>query len=595
MFALYKTAKADIFQIQKDLQPKIQINAQTQAKVAKVAQKEFDALKVRVDNDIQSLENFYQTFVGKIVHFFHFITGSDPLKIAKEVKASIELERNPVRVKHEPQPVSVEVPVEENAAQPIPLEVSVEKNVEHLIPVEVPVIPVHQPQAVRGSVQRALERATDFKNYAINVKMANILKFLSGAPLILTAVSLRPSNFFFEALGVKTTLPGSGSLFAYVDPMATAERIASLKDDDEIAFTAKGKQVQVKHQKIASPPFDATEVYGDATYRLSGKEIKETLESQKIFLSPSMPKDFYAGLKAAMFKDKWATLPGHEGKMYTMERLAKGKGAVAAFLQQQAKANPNFYAKIKSLTIYELGSMVVKSEDFHVFVDGNGKILERQPDSNDHLRLISACGIRGFSVTKTPKEKLKEIMKDTFKTALAASESGFVLFPAVGMGVWGGDPHIYWPAFLEAVLESDQQFDQIFVNPGHKPTGAHYKSKDFAGSWNGDEFQHFMRLYADHPRFARLQMIQDLTAPNSTGKDLVQLGRELKREFPDKIVSIFNASDPDVTLGNHVGEYVNNWPHTNTTEENFTALGSNGLCFEQITGVHQHPDRIIQR
>lgn len=600
MFGLYKTAKIDIHQIQSGLQPKIEINVQTRAKVTKVAQAEFNEITQKLNADIHAIEKFYQTFWGKIVHFFNFITRSDPLKLAKQVQASLEIIKKDAppevqasleKIKEDTLPEVQESleEIKEDAPPQDKAEPTVEVEVENVPkPVDVPVIPA------RGSVDNAIERATDFKNYAIQIGMANILKFLANVPLILTAVSLRPANFFFDALGVETTLPGSGKLFAHTAPMATAERIRSLKDDEEIVFSAQGKKVQLKPGKHPSPPLDATEVYGNATYRLSGKEIKETLESQQIYLSPSMPKAFYTGLKRAMIEDGWVTLPGNEGNMHTVKGLAKGRGKVAAFLKLTAKNNPEFYAKIQSLTLYELGSMVVKRENFHVFVDGNGKILERNADSNDHLRLISACGIRGFSVTKTSKDELRMIMKETFKTALEASESGFVLFPAVGMGVWGGDPHVYWPAFIEAVLESERGFDQIFVNPGHKPTGPGYRSKNFAGAWNGDEFKHFMSLYAAHPRFARLQMIQDLSAPGSTGKDLVQLGRELKREFPDKIVSIFNASDPDVTLGNHVGEYVNNWPHTNTTEENFTALGTNGLCFEQITGVHQHPDRILE-
>jgi len=75
--------------------------------------------------------------------------------------------------------------------------------------------------------------------------------------------------------------------------------------------------------------------------------------------------------------------------------------------------------------------------------------------------------------------------------------------------------------------------------------------------------------------------------------DLLQLSYNLKIQFPDETVSIFNASDPDVTLGYHVGEYTNNFPHTSTTEENYTAMGTNGLCFEHITQVHEDNNRIF--
>ena len=73
---------------------------------------------------------------------------------------------------------------------------------------------------------------------------------------------------------------------------------------------------------------------------------------------------------------------------------------------------------------------------------------------------------------------------------------------------------------------------------------------------------------------------------------MLQLAHNLKQVNPNTIVSVVNASDPDVTLGNHVGEYTNNQPHpAATTEENYTAIGTNGLCFGVITGVDDDPNR----
>ncbi|MGE0199045.1 MAG: hypothetical protein AB7S94_09860, partial [Simkaniaceae bacterium] len=64
--------------------------------------------------------------------------------------------------------------------------------------------------------------------------------------------------------------------------------------------------------------------------------------------------------------------------------------------------------------------------------------------------------------------------------------------------------------------------------------------------------------------------------------------------FPDRVVALQNASDPDVTLGYHVGEYVNNLSHPSTTEENYSAIWSNCLNFERHTGVLNNSLRIIQ-
>jgi hypothetical protein len=181
-------------------------------------------------------------------------------------------------------------------------------------------------------------------------------------------------------------------------------------------------------------------------------------------------------------------------------------------------------------------------------------------------------------------------MTENFKTDLIAAENGVAIFPAVGMGIWGGDPDLYWRAFLDAVI-SQENLDVICVNPGHQMT----RTGKYTGC-RGEEFQtildEYKTCYANDPK-ARIRLEKILNLYESQ-KDIVQLAHQLKLAYPEKIISLFNASDPDVSLGYHVGEYVNNWPHTITTEENYTAMGSNGLCFEGITDVHSFPNRLLQ-
>ena len=74
---------------------------------------------------------------------------------------------------------------------------------------------------------------------------------------------------------------------------------------------------------------------------------------------------------------------------------------------------------------------------------------------------------------------------------------------------------------------------------------------------------------------------------------LVLIAQNLKLEFSHKRVSLFNASDPDVTLGGHVTEYANNLCHASTTEENYACAGTSSLGFEEITGVLRTPERIL--
>lgn len=249
-------------------------------------------------------------------------------------------------------------------------------------------------------------------------------------------------------------------------------------------------------------------------------------------------------------------------------------------------------------TLYQIGSMVVKTEDYRIFADGKGHILERNIGQKDAIRLINACGIRGVHRDETPQKFNKGIMKETFKTALNAAESGISLFPAVGMGVWGGNPDLYWPAFLDAVISSENRLEAICVNPRHrslwKDKLTRLKSHE-TGGLDGNEFQIYLddykKHYADnHEAIFKLNKIVNLYHKKT---DLLQLAYNFKKAFPEKIISLFNASDPDVTLGYHVTEYMNNLLHVDTTEENYGALGTSGLLFETITGVHEDPKRLI--
>lgn len=429
--------------------------------------------------------------------------------------------------------------------------------------------------------------------------------------LVLTGVSLRPANLFlaelFKDTDIKTTLPGKG-LFAFNKPQEEIREYIRQKAKENpqgivtVSTIESGKpkiadlaiqQQNAKHEWLDVP---LTEIFGENVYQISYAEIWNILESQKIYTSSMLPLPFYKGLKKAMKADKIVELPGNERDLVLLKEL---NGEMGKFIAE-VKANPlsfgfkttHDFENLLSMTIYQIGSMVVKSEDYHIFVDGNFKLLERKPGTKDAIHLINACGIRGINQRKTPQEHNKKIMTETFKTALTAAEKNIVIFPAVGMGVWGGDPDLYWKAFLDAVIHSSDTFELICINPRHQKTQhGKYQGKD------GAEFQQILNEYKDKytddtKAFAKLSVIYNLYDSQS---DVVQLAYNIKKEYPDKIVSLFNASDPDVTLGYHVGEYTNNLPHFSpTTEENYTAMGTNGLCFEGITGVHESPGRCIQ-
>lgn len=457
------------------------------------------------------------------------------------------------------------------------------------IPPKITELSEKEKESIPDELIPVFERTPAFNNYKLFTSQ--------GADVVVTGMKLRPSNLFLRAMFGKdvTTMPG-GTLFKFnMTPEQFIQHINEKDDDEVVEFTAQGIKSEFKtnsHNK-SFPINDLSEVYGKETYKISYGEIKDDLASQKIYTSSLLPLVFYAELKRAMAADKIVILPGSDGKPVKLSQINTTEIKKLMALAEKHPGTFGFkdadhFKKLCDKTIYQIGAMVVKTEDYHIFIDGSGNIRNREPEANDAIRLINACGIRGISSKDTPAKYNKEIMTETFRTALLAAENGYVAFPAVGMGIWRGDPGIYWPAFLDALISCGGAFDKILVNPNHQQTlGGKYKN------CNGNEFKiildEYLVKYKDNPiAIENLNKIINLSA---LGKDLVQLAYELKQEFPDKHVSLFNASDPDVTLGYHVGEYVNNCPHANTTEENYSAIGSNVLCFEFHTGVHDDPVR----
>lgn len=422
--------------------------------------------------------------------------------------------------------------------------------------------------------------------------------------IALTGLSLRPSNLFFAELfkdtDFSTTMPASGKLFSFNAPQDQIRHYIKEKSKDTsaiISFSARDKSAFGLLNGNFLTTEDLSSLYGTNCYQISFAEIQQTLDSQKIYTSSLLPLPFYRGLKAAMLSDGIVTLPGDDYHPVILKELHE-MGACGDFLQQVCIDPKKFgfsslqqFEELSDMTLYQIGSMVVKSEDYHIFMDGNGKIMAREPGKNDAIRLINSCGIRGLYSMKTDPKFNKKIMTENFKTDLIAAERGAAIFPAVGMGIWGGDPDLYWKAFLDAVVDQNSPLSMILVNPSHQKTriGKYINCQ-------GEEFQSLLDEYKsryidNEVALARLNKIVNL---HGSQKDIVQLSYQLKLAYPEISISLFNASDPDVSLGFHVGEYVNNCPHTITTEENYTAMGTNGLCFEGITGVHQDSKRLIQ-
>jgi hypothetical protein len=464
--------------------------------------------------------------------------------------------------------------------------------------------PAYYHTIAGSTLDKIVKQTPAFNHYIIQIDNLS-----AAPPITLTSLGIRPANLFLQALLAPlcgnqsaSTLPDEG-LFQFNlehDQIADfIEKEASSSKSISFSFKNFPSKIAIGNRGYAT----ALDIFGRREYQISYQEVQEILKSQRIYVSKWLPLDFYIGLKQAMKSANLITLPGTDSYPFRLRELKEAQTfpIISEYLAQVA-VNPSKYGfnsledfnHLLELTIYQIGSMVVKSEDYRLFIDEKGKILERHIGTKDSIRLLSACGIRAITSVKTKAEVNHSIMVEAFKTALVAAEDGMVLFPAVGMGVWGGNPDLYWRAFLEAVIASNGSFDAIFVNPGHGPTPSRW-GKEFAGK-RGEEFATFLASYKmkyanDSSTFEKLNKIQDL---HGLKTDLMQLAYRLKKAFPDKTVSLFNASNPDVTLGYHVGEYVNSISIGNSTEENYTAMGSNGLCFETITRVHEDPKRLFQ-
>lgn len=407
-------------------------------------------------------------------------------------------------------------------------------------------IDIQMPEGLR----QIINDAPDFNEYMIT------LPNRTQSSLLLRKV--RPANLFFKAIGVPVTMPNrSGDpLFAISNNHTAIRRYLESRVHETVDITASGKLARV---------------YGDRHYRISFQEVVDTLNSQEICLSPLVPLDFYRGLKAAMLQDGMVEVPKTKLRDYRT-------GSTGAFLQQHRDNS------ILNYTFYELGTQIVKIEDYRIFVDERVQLLERGAGANDALRLINMCGIRPNDDEPIPltSSGSHNLMSNAFRTALAAANNGIIIFPAVGIEGRDGDPELYWKAFFYALVSSPEMNDAleyVCVNPGLEESTrkflellAFYKT----------------RYQGDQDKLAKLNKVIYLPK-----QDILQLAHRLKLAYSDKTISVVNASDPDVTLGNHVGEYVNTRIEMFTTEENFTAMGTNGLCFETLTNIHT--DRSRQR
>lgn len=428
--------------------------------------------------------------------------------------------------------------------------------------------------------------------------------FAADPNVHLTDLTIRPCNLFYEALfrnRFTVTQPGDDAFLRFNQPLSEVrEYILSLPDETVISFSAMGRKAGLYLAKLYFGEVDLTTYFGWNTYQISAKEIKEMINSQRIHVSALIPRDFYLGMKDALANLPPGSIPGDDSSPITVSQLADQCAPLKTYFKE-VQANPSKYGfindgtmfsfdQILRLTAYQLGSMIVKTDNYHCLVNQDYAIADRKIGQHDAIMQICACGIRGFFASTTlPGNEQHQIdyriMQHTFQTLLkSAGKDAFILMPALGMGVWGGNPNIYWRAFLDAVLLAGSDLQNILVNPNHKPT------PDIG--WKGEEFAKILDEYKRaHPTNGNLNKIINLFDEKT---DLLALAQNLKKAHPNRTVAIVNASDPDVTLGiAGPGEYANDICHAPTTEENFAVAGAT-LGFEGVTGVPNDINRVLK-
>jgi hypothetical protein len=321
---------------------------------------------------------------------------------------------------------------------------------------------------------------------------------------------------------------------------------------------------------------DLSVIYGKETFNISHEEIQDLLDCQKIHTSAHLPLKFYQSLKN-LLKD---VDKEDIDKTLSLSFVDQCSGLI-----EQVLENPKTYgfsstedvSRLAQLSLNQIGAMIVKTEDFIPFVDENGKILAREADPNksDKIRLITAGSI---DINNDDDKMLApQIMEETFKTTLDAAEDGVLLLPAIEMGQPEEHKEIYWKAFLNAVIASDNKLEAIYINP-HLQTSLEASE---------ESFKEFLETFkSENPTHAK--KLGKVVIFGDEETDLMQTARQLKEKFPDKEISVFNPSSSEVILWDDPPPY-----EAHPTRINYGALGTSYLLTETRTGVLNDSKRLI--
>lgn len=461
-------------------------------------------------------------------------------------------------------------------------------------------------------LSKVIQEAPQFNGYEIEVKGAQ--KAVAGGKVnhyslasadaedvsvTLTGLDSRPANLLLNAVYGKdaTTKPGK-AVFKYNDPQQSLDELSQKNDSQKFVINfaqAENRTVKLKvgnghgHDTYTASP---KEVFGANEFNITAGEVKEILDSAKIYTASILPPKFFYEVKAILDKSPNRFLVDKKArKIPALNEITELKPLLQKVQQNPQAygfADENAFQYVARLDLYHIGSLVVKTEKLHVLVNDEYKLKQREVGTDTAINLISACGIRpGAKGSDKEDDNYSYVVAvEMFKSILIAASQkphATIVMPAIGLGVWAANDHqaargaaeFYWGAFNEALESVDDKgnIENIVVNPD----GRDQSSREV-----------FEYIQASENNFGLWAKVK-----TASGKDILRIADNYKEENPSANVFLVNASDPDVTLGKHVGEYVNNFPHNHTTEENFAACTTSLLCDQEMTRIMEHHERIF--
>jgi hypothetical protein len=354
------------------------------------------------------------------------------------------------------------------------------------------IIAAYVDYLLNGATSLPPHLAKEAKKAVEETPVFNAYSFSRSPHTHLTDIGKRPANLLYKALfggSDPTTQPGSGALFAFSDGAKRArDHLFGFWRSATFSLSAKGESSLVWQNGNAPEKKDLTQYLGENTFNISIEEVQALLKSQRVHLPRFLSNDFYLGLKQALKKDGIVILPGSDRNPLTIQDVLDAEypepttyqklfginpspeNKALYFTQQFFKTDPRAkdhtfarQGQFNSLSLYQLGAFVVKSEDYYCLVENGYGLAQREVGDRDALRLISISGIRGFA-THDDHELDRMIMKSAFSSALASTgRRGYVVLPAVGMGVWGGDPDVYWRSFFDAVVDHADEIPSLSI------------------------------------------------------------------------------------------------------------------------------------